>query len=111
MALDLVYPSPPQKKHVCISIVFKLSWDDCKFQENLETMLMQNFWGVNKVYYGKVQGANGWRFLTDALSVTVFTGYVWMVGQTGGKNIRLQTKTDTCGHGLNSCRKTIHLIL
>ena len=37
------------------------------------------------MYYGKVKGANGWRFLTDALSVTVFTGYVWMVGQTGEK--------------------------
>ena len=51
---------------------------------------MQNFFlgggrGVHKVYYGKVKGAIGWRFLTDALSVTVFTGYVWMVGQTGGK--------------------------
>ena len=63
------------------------------------------------MYYGKVKGANGWRFLTDALSVTVFTGYVWMVGQTGGKKIRFQTKTDTCGQDLNSCRKTIHLIL
>ena len=34
----------------------------------------------------------GERFLKDAFSVTVFTGYVWTVGQTGEK-----TKTDTCG--------------
>ena len=30
-----------------------------------------------------------WRefFKKDALSVTIFTGYVWTVGQTGGKKI------------------------
>ena len=29
--------------------------------------------------------ASGERFLKGAFSVTVFTGYVWTVGQTGGK--------------------------
>ena len=42
----------------------------------------------------------GERFLKDAFSVTVFTGYVWMVGQTGEK-----TKTVTCGQGLSG---TVH---
>ena len=32
----------------CISIVFVFSWDHCKSQEKLETMLMQN----DKEYYG-----------------------------------------------------------
>ena len=43
-------PSPPpsQKKN-CIGIVVKFSWEDCKSQEKLETMLVQNFWGVTKV--------------------------------------------------------------
>ena len=42
----------------------------------------------------------GERFLKDSFSVTVFTGYVWTVGQTGEK-----TKTDTCGQGLSG---TVH---
>ena len=29
----------------CISIVFGFSWDDCKSQEKLKTMFMQNFGG------------------------------------------------------------------
>ena len=37
-----------------------------------------------------------------AFWVTVFTGYVWTVDQIGGKNIRFQIKTDTCGRGLSS---------
>ena len=28
-------------------------------QENLQTMIMQNFWGVKQVYYGIVQVVNG----------------------------------------------------
>ena len=40
-------PPPPRLPKVCISIVFKFFWEDCKiFQEKLETRLMQNFfWG------------------------------------------------------------------
>ena len=49
-------PCLPQK--FCISIVFKFPWEDCKSQEKSETMLMQNFWGVNKVHYGNVKVAN-----------------------------------------------------
>ena len=52
---------------LCISIVFKFSWEDCKSQEKLETMqtvLLRKFffgvgggsgWGLNKVYYGNVK--------------------------------------------------------
>ena len=45
----------------------------------------------------------GGRFWKDALSVTVFTQYVWTVDQTGGEknrinlDLRFQTKSDTCG--------------
>ena len=30
-------------------------------QENLQTMIMQNFWGVKEVYYGIVQVVNEWK--------------------------------------------------
>ena len=36
----------------CISIVSSLSWDHCKSQERIETMLMQTFEGTSKEYYG-----------------------------------------------------------
>ena len=45
----LVYP-----QKFCLSIVSKFSWEDCKSREKLETILMQNCWGVNKAYYGNV---------------------------------------------------------
>ena len=51
--IHLIYPPPPPK-----SIIFKFSWEDCKSQEKLETMLMQNFWGVTKVYCGNLKAAN-----------------------------------------------------
>ena len=42
-----------------------------------------------------------WKaFWKDAFSATLFTGYVWMVGQTRGKNLGFQTKMDTCGKAL-----------
>ena len=42
-----------------------------------------------------------WRaFLKSCVSVIVFTGYVWAEGQTKGKCLRFQTKTDTCGRGI-----------
>lgn len=40
--MHLVYPLPPpphQKKF--ITIVFDLSWDDCKIQEKLETLVLK----------------------------------------------------------------------
>ena len=42
----------------CISIVFIFSWDRCKSQETLETMLMQNFGGQTKsiMVFLKVHG-------------------------------------------------------
>ena len=43
---------------------------------------------------------SGKRCYKDAFSVTVFTENVWTTGQTGGKNLRFQTKTDTCGRNL-----------
>ena len=53
--IHLIYPPPPPQKK---SIIFKFSWEDCKSQDKLETMLMQNFWGVTKVYCGNVKAAN-----------------------------------------------------
>ena len=58
----LAYP----QKFCRRSIVFKFSRKDCKSQEKVETMLMQNvfFWGggggggANKVYYGHLKAAN-----------------------------------------------------
>ena len=29
-------------------------------QGNLQTMIMQNFWGLKEVYYGIVQVVNAW---------------------------------------------------
>ena len=34
------------------TIVFNWFWDDCNTQEKLETIVMQNFGGVNKIHYG-----------------------------------------------------------
>ena len=48
--------SPPP--NFCISIVLNFSWDDCKEQEKLKTMLMQSFLGANKVNYGRLESAN-----------------------------------------------------
>ena len=36
--------------------------------------------------------------------MTVFSGYMWTVRQTGGKKIRFQTGTDACGRGLNETK-------
>ena len=41
----LLFVCPPK---FCISIVFVFSWDHCKSQEKLETMLMQNLGGQTK---------------------------------------------------------------
>lgn len=38
-----------------------------------------------------------WRFWKDEFALTVFTEYVWSVGQTRGKYFRFQTKTDASG--------------
>ena len=48
--------SYPQK--ICIGIVFDFPWDILMSQENLQTMIMQNFWGVKEAYYGIVQILN-----------------------------------------------------
>ena len=45
--MHLVYP-----QIFCITIVFDYSWNDCKIQEKLETMAIQNFGGVNRLHYG-----------------------------------------------------------
>ena len=37
----------------------------------------------------------------DAFLVTIFTEYLWTVGQTGEKNLCFQTKMDTCGQALS----------
>ena len=46
----------PQK--ICIGIVLDYSWDMFMSQEKLQTMSMQNFWGVKEVHYGIVQVVN-----------------------------------------------------
>ena len=38
-------------------------------QENLQTMIMQNFWEVKEVYYGIVQVVNNNYLLNQATSV------------------------------------------
>ena len=44
------YPPPPQiLNNLCFSLLLVLQ----PTQENLKTMLMQNFGGANKVHYGK----------------------------------------------------------
>ena len=43
---------------MCISIVFYFPWDIFMSQENLQTMIMQNFGGVKEVYYVIVQVVN-----------------------------------------------------
>ena len=40
---------------ICITIVFDFSGDACNTQEKLETIVMQNFGGGNKVYYGQCE--------------------------------------------------------
>ena len=47
---------PPK---ICIGIVLDYSWDMFMSQEKLQTMSMQNFWGVKEVHYGIVQVVNG----------------------------------------------------
>ena len=42
----------------------------------------------------------GEYFWKAAFTETAFTGYLRTVGRTGEKNIRFQTKTDTCGQAL-----------
>ena len=38
--------------NICISIVSSFSWDHCKSQEKIKTMLIQYFGGTNTDYYG-----------------------------------------------------------
>ena len=46
------------KKKICIGIVFDFSWAIFMSQEKLQTIVVQKFWGVLKVYYGIVQVVN-----------------------------------------------------
>ena len=50
--------SPPPKKKLCITIVFDFSWDDCNTLENLETMVVQNSEGENKVHYSLYESSD-----------------------------------------------------
>ena len=60
---------------LCITIVFDFSWDDCNTLENLETLVMQNSEGENKVHYGLYESSDYKRckvcvklsYLTDNL--------------------------------------------
>ena len=48
---------PPK---ICIGIVFYFPLDVFMSQENLQTMIIQNFRGVKEVYYGIVRVVNSW---------------------------------------------------
>ena len=50
---------------ICIGIVLDYSWDMFMSQEKLQTMSMQNFWGVKEVHYGIVQVMNIWRWFWE----------------------------------------------
>ena len=52
--MHLVYPPPPPPQKKYVTSVFDFSWDDCIMREKLETMVMQNFWRVNRVRYVKM---------------------------------------------------------
>ena len=47
--------NPPK---ICIGIVFDFPEDIFMSQENLQTMITQNFGGLKEVYYGIVQVVN-----------------------------------------------------
>ena len=51
--MRLVYPPK-----LCITIVFDFSWDDCNTLESLETMVMQNSEGENKVHCGPYESSD-----------------------------------------------------
>ena len=68
--MHLVYPPK-----LCITIDFDFSWHDCNSLENLETIVMQNSQGENKVHYGLCETSDykRWKaciklsYLTDNL--------------------------------------------
>ena len=60
--MHLVYPPK-----LCITIVFDFSWDDCNTLENLETMVMQNSEGENKVHYKRCKVCVKLSYLTANL--------------------------------------------
>ena len=51
--MHLVYPPK-----LFITIVFDFSWDDSNTLDNLETMLMQNSEGGNKVHYSLYESSD-----------------------------------------------------
>ena len=60
--IDHNAPCLPPK--LCITIVFHFSWDDCNTLENLETMVMQNSEGENKVHYGLYESSDYKSYLS-----------------------------------------------
>ena len=51
--MHLVYPSK-----FCVAIIFDFSCDDCNTLQNLETMVIQNSEGENKVHYGLCESSD-----------------------------------------------------
>ena len=47
----------------CISTVFSFSWDGCNTQHKRKTKVMQNFFGANRVNYGKFGSGVDYIFL------------------------------------------------
>ena len=54
--IDHNAPCLPPK--LFITIVFDFSWDDCNTLENLETLVMQNSEGENKVRHGLYESSD-----------------------------------------------------
>ena len=65
--MHLVYPPK-----LCITIVFDFSWDDCNTLESLETMVMQNSEGENKVHYGPYE-SNDYKRCKVCLKLSYLT--------------------------------------
>ena len=58
LCLHKSHNTPLLPPKICIGIVLDYSWDMFMSQEKLQTMSMQNVWGVKEVHYGIVQVVN-----------------------------------------------------
>ena len=63
---------------ISISIFFYFSWEDCHTKKKLKTIVLQNFGGANKLYYGQYQiveltdiDFRGCSFFLGCLTVSV----------------------------------------
>ena len=61
--------SPPK---FCVSIVFSFSWELKRPQEELKTMLMQNFGVTNKEHYGMLWYFLEWSIESSGVNIHFF---------------------------------------